>query len=95
MIVTISTGSQGKNPDVPSTQPRQFAHQWIDDTADTAHQASNFLNYARALGEYQAPIVLLGGRRPDDEVDKNYVAAQLDQWRSIVQTATGMPVEIR
>lgn len=94
--VIITHGSQGKNPNVPSTQPRQFAHQWDpEDPADRAHQASNFLNYARALGDYEAPIVLLGGTRPDDPALAEFVEVELDGWRSIVQTATGMEVEIR
>lgn len=95
-IIVITIGSQGKNPNVPDKRPRQFAHQWQnDDPADVPHQASNFLNYARALGNYEAPIVLLGGKRPDDPTDAACLEVQLDGWRSIVQTATGMAVEIR
>ena len=95
-IIVITMGSQGKNPDVPQDPGRQFAHRWdATDPADRAHQAANFLNYARALGEYDSPIVLLGGPVPDDPAAQNLRNADLDGWKSIVRTATGRDVEIR
>lgn len=95
-IIVITTGSQGKNPDVPNVPDRQFAHQFdANDPADRAHQAANFMRYAEALGDHVAPIVLLGGPMPDDPAEANFHKVDLDGWKSIVQTATGMAVEIR
>jgi len=98
VIIVITTGSQGTTLVVPpqGEEPRQFAHQWdIDDISDVAHQAGNFLKYRRALGEHAAPLVLLRGPVPQDPALAQMLEINLGDWQSIVQTATGMPVEIQ
>lgn len=99
MILTITRGSHARNVHLPSLdpdEPRQFAHRWDpDDPEDVPHQAHNFLTYANALGGYVEPIVLIPPPFTDDEVDNDHIRVNMGDWRDIVQTATGLKVEIR
>lgn len=98
MIIVITKGATWKNTNVPEqgSEPRQFAHEWDpDEVQDRGHQAGNFIHYYQALGEFVAPFVLLGGPQPQDEAQAGQLKVELDGWKSIVETATGVEVQIR
>lgn len=100
MIVTITKGSHARNVHLPplSDEPRQFAHRFDpDDPEDVPHQAQNFITYATALGGYVAPIVLISPpmSEAEDGPEYDHIKVELADWASVVETATGMPVEIR
>ena len=95
--IVVTKGSHARNVHLPpfDGEPRQFAHRWDpDDPEDVAHQAQNFTLYAKALGGYVAPIVLLAPPIPDGP-EADHIRVNLADWKSIVETGTGMPVEIR
>lgn len=98
-VIVITAGAHRRNVNMPSItdEPRQFAHRWDpDEEEDVAHQAQNFKLYADALGGYVPPIVLLSpDPMPDDQVECNHIKVNMADWASIVETATGLPVEIR
>ena len=98
-VIVLTKGSHARNVHIPPDDgtPRQFAHRWDpDDVEDVPHQAQNFKLYADTLGDYQAPIVLLSpDPMPDDQVECNHIKVNMADWASIVESATGMAVEIR
>lgn len=86
MIEIISKGAHWRNVHLQEG-PCQFAHVFDpDDPEDVPHQAHNFMTYAKALGNFDSPFVLIG---PADQ------AVHLSDWAQIVSTATHVPVEIR
>lgn len=86
MTVIITRGAHWRNTHLVD-EPSQFAHVFDpDDPEDVPHQAHNFMTYAKALGNFDSPFVLIG---PEDQ------AVHLCDWAQIVQTATGVQVEIR
>ena len=95
----ITKGAHARNVHLPpfDGQPRQFAHRWDpDDVEDVAHQAQNFKLYADALGGYVPPIILIApDPMPDDQAECNHIKVNMSDWASIVESATGMAVEIR
>lgn len=98
MILTITKGAHQRNVHLPAMddEPRQFAHRWDpDEPEDVAHQVQNFLTYAQALGGYVPPIVLIGPLKTDDEVEWAHTQVNMGDWRDMVESATGLPVEIR
>ena len=98
-VIAITKGSHHLNTAVTRDNPeppRQFAHIWdFNDPEDNAHQATNFIQYAQALGDFEGPVEILSVNIPDDDSDRTWAAAQMYQWRSIVRAALGVPVEIR
>jgi hypothetical protein len=98
MIEVITKGAHARNVHLPAfdDEPRQFAHRWDpDEVEDVPHQAQNFLIYAQALGGYVPPIVLLPPPKPEDDVEWAHIQVNMGDWRDIVETATGVKVEIR
>ena len=97
-VIVISSGAHKRNVNLPplGDEPRQFAHRWDpDENEDVAHQAQNFTTYATALGAYEPPIVLLSPVIPATGPEYDHVKVNLSDWASVVETATGKPVEIR
>ena len=98
-VIAITKGSHHLNTAVTRDDPespRQFAHIWdFNDPEDTAHQATNFIQYAQALGNFEGPVELISVNIPEDDADRAYAAAKMYDWRSIVRAALGVPVEIR
>lgn len=94
-VVTITSGSHWRNVNVVNTGVDQFAHVYDpDDPEDHEHQAQNFMTYAAALGPSLAPHVLIAPEPEPDENDQLYIDMQMDAWREIVQSGTGVKVEI-
>lgn len=97
--IAITKGSHHLNTAVTGSTPappRQFAHIWdFNDPEDTAHQATNFIQYAQALGGFEGPIELLSVNVPEEDADRAYAVAQMYQWRSIVRAALGVEVHVR
>lgn len=98
MIVTITAGAHDKNVHMPESDgtPRQFAHQWsFEEVEDNAHQVSNFVKYATALGGYVGPVVLLPPPVPADPRDWDYIQVKMADWASMVESCLHVEVEIR
>lgn len=95
----ITKGSHHLNTAVTSSvpePPRQFAHIWdFNDVEDTAHQATNFIQYAQALGDFTGPVEVLSVNVPDDDADRTWAVSQMYQFRSIVRSALGVEVHVR
>jgi hypothetical protein len=107
-VVPITSGAHWRNVDIPSDADC-FAHIFDPESPeDVPHQAQNFLLYAAALGGCKAIVVariVEGGpewvipteepasRHVDPEDD--HVAVMLSDWAAIVQSATGIEVEVR
>lgn len=94
--VVITKGAHARNVHIPVHEgPVQFAHRWDpDEQEDCPHQAHNFMTYARALGGYVPPVIVLAEQRddPNDQAEQN---CHLADWASIVGTALDTEVEIR
>lgn len=74
----------------------QFAHAFDPDCPeDVPHQAMNFTMYAQALGHYKAPFVVYAPERPEDDVEWAHIQVELADFQSIVESGTGVKVEIR
>jgi hypothetical protein len=87
----ITEGAHGRFIHTSRDPNRQFAHIFDPDSPeDVAHQAHNFATYASCLGSHASPVVLIG---PTER--GAYVEVQLSDWKSLVSTATRMPVVIR
>lgn len=99
MTIVISEGARTRY--VHKGADRQFAHIFDPDSAsgadgeDVAHQAWNFVTYATALGGYDTPIVLISPPVDPDPVEEQHIQIELAGWKSLVETATRCPVEIR
>lgn len=95
--ILITSGAHWRNTHLPPlSESRQFAHRFDPDEAeDVAHQAHNFTTYAKALGSYDSPFVLISPSQTDDPVEQQHVEVELSDWVSIVSTATGVRVETR
>jgi hypothetical protein len=97
-VVVISKGAHKRNvhmPD-PNNGPYQYAHQWdAGDPEDCPHQAQNFLTYAKALGNWCSPCVLLPDRSVGEGEDRSEMNCHLADWVSIVGSAMDTEVEIR
>jgi hypothetical protein len=96
-VYVITRGAHARNVHVPPDdgEPRQFAHRWDpDDPEDVPHQAMNFKLYADALGGYVAPVVLLAPPLPEGP-EADHIKVNLSDWKSIIETGMGVPVEIR
>jgi hypothetical protein len=96
-VYVLTKGSHKRNVHVPPYDgtPRQFAHRWDpDDVEDVPHQAQNFKLCADALGGYVAPIVLLAPPLPEGP-EADHIKVNLSDWKSIIETGMGVPVEIR
>lgn len=98
MILTITKGAHARNVHLPaiSDEPRHFAHRWDpDEGEDVPHQAQNFVTYARALGGFEMPVYLIAPPLSDDEVENDHIRINMEDWRQIVETGQGWPVEMR
>jgi hypothetical protein len=97
MIVTISSGSHVRFEDATDAPAgAQFAHYFDPDDAEAVpNQAQNFVTYATALGDYGTPFVLYSPPRCDDEAQWAYICVEMADWRQIVESGTGVKVEIR
>ena len=96
-IVVVTKGAHARNTHIPPFEdgPRQFAHRFDpNEVEDVPHQVQNFIQYANALGGYHPPIVLLSPKMGDDEAEWDHIQVEMSDWRSIVETATGMAVDI-
>lgn len=98
-VIAITKGSHHLNTAVTRDNPeppRTFAHIWdFNDPEDTAHQATNFIQYAQALGNFTGPVELLSVNVPEDDADRAWAAAKMYDWRSIVRAALGVEVHVR
>ena len=98
MILTITKGSHARNVHLPprTDEPVHFAHRWDpDDPEDVPHQVQNFVTYAKALGGYSMPCYLIPPPFGDDEVENAHIRVNMSDFKSIVETGHGWPVEIR
>jgi hypothetical protein len=99
MIIVVSKGSHNRNLHIPAFdgEPRQFAHRFDpNDPEDVPHQVQNFWQYAKALGGFHPPIILYGpDPMPENEQEADHIAVQMSDWASLVESSTGMAVEIR
>jgi hypothetical protein len=96
-VVVITKGSHARNTHMPPRdgEPRQFAHRWDpDDPEDVPHQAQNFKLYADSLGGYVPPVILLAPPLPEGP-EADHIRVNLADWKSIIESGMGVPVEIR
>jgi hypothetical protein len=96
--IIISRGSHHKMTSLPpfDGEERRFAHIWdFEDVEDNAHQVSNFVKYATALGGFSSPVVLISPPAPADPRDWDYIQVKMADWALAVEESLGVEVEIR
>jgi hypothetical protein len=99
-VYLISWGAHGRNPDapreVPLLRPVQLAHRFdYNDPEDVAHEATNFIQYATALGGSDGPPVLLVDDSGLDDPDKSHFWINAIDWASIVDSGLDTRVVIK
>jgi hypothetical protein len=99
----ISWGAHGRDVTAPQTVPQlrklgpiQFAHRFdYEDPEDVAHEASNFIKYATALGGSDLPPVLYVDDSGLEDPDKAHLWINAADWSSIVASGLHTTVETR
>lgn len=110
MIVTITSGAHWRNVHVPHDAEQFAHIFDPESPEDVPHEAHNFLTYGRSLGFPDAAVILYRPLDEDElpdwvspmephsarhfGPDEDHIEVMLADWKMIVETATGMTVEI-